>query len=305
MNRPVREEMIMKKFCAFILVLVVLAVGYGFVSGHIKLDNVEKLKGFPVMTSTAKAAPTIQESALKGAERIDDQIWSGIRNGDTGTVKQILTSMGCEDAEGFIKDNTNAARTMHSRHVHILAEAGDVCLAEAVHYQVTANGSKKSESNSWYWLYLRRENGKWQPGTFSAEEQNALEGPYYKLLPSALLDACNSGRNGTFFGNKMWTQRDGVENDFFSTNVAYMYQEEKGSVVIGVAMANGENKIKNMKSLTVTIKDEKLGQVLKIKSRCTASVLPGTVEIYEIRVPASKVKKGTWTTMYYDVHGDY
>ena len=305
MKRPAREEMIMKKFCAFILVLVVLAVGYGLMNGYIKVENVEQLKGLSFMTSTANAAPKSQESALKGAERIDDQIWSGIRNGHTDTVRQILMGMGMEDTEGFIRERTNEARTMNSRYVHILCEAGDVCVAEAVHYLVTTSGSKWSESNSGYWLYLRKENGKWQPGTFTEKEVDALNEQYNKLFPSALLDAQYSGRNCCLIGNKMWTRRDGVESGCFLTNVAYVYQEEKGSVVIGVAMANGEKVIRNMKSLTVTVKDDKLGQVLKVKSRCTASVLPGTVEIYEIRVPASKVRKGTWTYVHTQVHSDY
>ena len=299
----------MKKFFVFVLVAIILAVGYGVHTGYIRLTNVSG--GYtPVAVSKAKASAAEsvkQESALRGAERLDEEIWSGIRRGDNETAKALLMDMGYDEegALSFISEHANPAAAMNKRYVHILAEADDICVAEAVHYLVTVSGSHKDESDSGYWLYMRRENGKWKPGTFSEEETAPLDEQYAKLFPSAWVDAANAGRNATLFGNKMWTKRDGVIDGFFQTNVVYMHQEENGETVIGVVLANGENIIRNMKSLTVTIKDDKLGQVLKHKEKCSASVLPGTAEIYELRVPASKVKKGTWTTMHADVHSDY
>ena len=103
----------------------------------------------------------------------------------------------------------------------------------------------------------------------------------------------------------MWTQPDGVYSGVFTAETAYMYQENGGDVIVVVKLANGTNAIQKMTSITVTMTDEKLGQLLKATEKAGVSVLPGTVEMYEIRVPASKVRKGTWGSIHSDVHIDY
>ncbi len=191
---------------------------------------------------------------------------------------------------------------------YIIAEDENVCVAEAVHYLVTfTNGGKDySESNSSYWLYLRKTDGKWEvTPSYSDEEAEALNEALNRPYKAEAIEAVSSGRNAATFGNRMWTQQDGVEEDVYLANTTYMYQEANGDVVVIVSLANGTNAIKHVEEISVTITDDKLGQILKRTEKCSVSVLPGTVELYEIRVPASAVKKGVWGTMHSDVNTTY
>lgn len=311
-RRQKKGEGNMKKFFATVLVLAILAGGYMVLNGKIDPGSIINTKENPLTYTTGKAetATVREESTLDAAKRIDDQIWNGIRRGDTNSVISVLAGMGYseEDARSFIASHTNEAAAMNKRHVHILAEAGDVCVAEAVHYLVTfTNGGKDSnQSNSGYWLYMRKKDGKWETATsFSEEEVAALDEVYQQLFRPEAIEAGNTNGNFAVFGNKMWTQPDGVYSGVFTAETAYMYQENGGDVIVVVKLANGTNAIQKMTSITVTMTDEKLGQLLKATEKADVSVLPGTVEMYEVRVPASKVRKGTWGSIHSDVHIDY
>ena len=297
----------MKKFFAVILTLAILAGGYMILNGKIQLPESSGKKAANLISVSGKAeTKTREETAQAGAERLDRIIWAGIRGGGTEETVSMLSGMGY-DAEWVISTLRNSATAMNKRHVHILAEIGDVCVAEAVHYLVTKtnNGKDFSESNSHYWLYLRKADGRWEPATFSDEETEALDAQMKQAFRPEAIEAAEAGRNAANFGNWMWTRNDGVEEGVYIAETAYMYQEENGDVVAVIKLANGEKVIRKVTSVSLTVTDEKLGQVLKATDSCSVSVLPGTVELYEMRIPASKVKKGTWTTMNAHVHTEY
>ena len=301
----------MKKFVAFILIVFVLAGGYMFFSNNTAFTASPAAVPARKAASAAKAetVPVREESALEAAERIDSQIWSAMRNGNTEAALAPLLKMGCDEAEErqWIEGHKDAALAMKNRHVHILAEAENLCVAEAVHYLVTwtNNGKDWNENNSWYWIYMKKANGKWEPAALSEEEYGLLNESYYKHFKAEAIEAADAGRNMTCFGNKMWIQADGVEDSVFLQNVAYMYQDPKGNTPVVIALANGTGSIKNLNRISVTVKDDKLGQVLKVSEKVSVSVLPGTVKLYEITVPAKKVRRGTWTSMHADVNTHY
>ena len=300
----------MKKFFAVVLTLAILAGGYLVLSGQVRLfENPIREMSRMVSTSGKAERSSREESALDGAKRVDEQIWSGIRYGRTEEVVSILQGMGYtrEEAESFVSALRENAVAMNKRHVHIISESGDVCAAEAVHYLVTFTNGKKdwSESNCNYTLSLRKVDGKWEPTELSEEEAEVLDNIAAQAYKPEAVEAANAGRNMTRFGNLMWMQADGVEEGALITELAYMYQEENGDVVAVIKIANGEDIIRNMDSISLTVEDDNLGQVLKQKDRANARVLPGTVKLYEMRIPASKVKKGTWTSMHFNIHTDY
>ena len=304
----------MKKIFAAMLVLAILAGGYMALSGRIRpdevTDNLEKMNLTGYSGGKAETVSVRTESALEAAERLDEQLWSSIRRDDTKTAPNILMGMGYpeETAQQFISEHKNAATAMNKRYVHILAESGDLCVAEAVHYLVTyTNGGKDySESNSSYWLYLRRTDGIWAvTPSYNDEEAEILNEMLSRPYKAEANEAAAAGRNVAGFGNRMWTRQDGVEEGVYLANTPYMYQEANGDVVVIVCLANGTGAIKNVKEITVTLTDDKLGQVFKKTEKCSVRVLPGTVELYEFRVPASKVKKGTWGTIHSDVDTKY
>ena len=148
-------------------------------------------------------------------------------------------------------------------------------------------------------------NGKWEPSAFTEGETEALDKAISQNFTAEALEDGNNGLNFARFGNMMWTKHDGVEKGVYLANAAYMYQTAGGDVVLLVSLANGTDSIKNVTSITVTMKDDKLGKLFTVKESCSVRVLPGTRELYEIHVPASKVKKGTWTTIHTNVDTSY
>ena len=297
----------MKKFAAFILVLILAAGGYMFATGQLQISFPADRTNSPISHAAAESKSQPDESALDGMKRIDTQIWNAIKNGDESISVPILTASGWDetDCREYVRNNKADANALSKRVVHTIVEMDGLCLGEAIHYLVTGTKKDWDESNSSYQIRMRKVNGKWEPTVFSEEECEMLNEEYYKLYNEEAIDAALAGRNMSTFGNMLWIEPDGVEEGAYLAETAYMYQKKNGDVVIVVKLANGQDTIRHVKSISVTIKDDKLGQILKVKEKCSVSLLPGTVELYEITVKAGKVKKGTWGSMHSDVQTTY
>lgn len=291
----------MKKFAAFITLMVLVLGGYLFATGRVQISCDTGTIAGGAMAETVSHK---DETALEGMKRIDSQLWNAIKDGNEETAVSILTAAGWPegDSREYARSKKADAKALSQRYVHIVAEKDDVCFGEAVHYLVTGTNKNWNESNSSYNFCLKKVNGRWEPAVLNDEEAEKLNQVYYGLFKPEAVEAALAGRNMAQFGNYLWTEPDGVEQGAYIAEMAYMYQEEKGDVILVVKLANGKNEIVKMNSISVRIKDSKLGQIVNVKEKCNVSILPGTVELYEIRIKANKMKKGTWTNL--DAHID-
>ena len=297
------------------LIVIVLAVGWYLGAVEINID-LSRIKPESSSSETQQATKsTVKEdstSTRDEAERafadIDKKIWSSIQNHDQKTFESFFEDWDDADrplalniyAE-FEKDAPSLTRT----YTHILAESNGYYFAEALHYLTSSNGKQQHESDRSYTVYIQKTNGKWKLVTPDEDTLNALAKNIYSLCPEELKGAVNNNRNCMFFGNYYWMNSRGVFENVITSNVIYAWQNKDGSVDVAVSIANGENTIRRITKLTVTLKDEKLGQILKASESINLQVLPGTREIYTIHVKPGKVRKGTWTTMSFSTDIDY
>lgn len=310
----------MKSFGKFIgvvctLIVIVLAVGWylGAVEINIDLSRI-KLESSSsetqqVTKSTVKEDNTsTRDEAERAFADIDKKIWSSIQNHDQKTFESFFEDW--DDADKPLALNIYAefekdAPSLTRAYTHILAESNGYYYAEALHYLTSNNGKEHHESDRSYTVYIQKTNGKWKLVTPDEGTLNALAENIYSLCPEEFQDAVSNDRNCMFFGNFYWMNIRGVYENVVTSNVAYAWQNKDGSVDVAVSIANGENTIHKITKLIVTLKDEKLGQILKANESINLQILPGTREIYTIHVKPGKVRKGTWTATTTSTHIDY
>lgn len=325
----------MKSFGKFIgvvctLTVIVFAVGWylGAVEISIDLSRIQlessntKTQQAKVLTVKEKANKAEEEKATivkedntstrEEAERafadLDKRIWTSVKNRDQKTFESIFENLDDADKQimlGAYPDWEKEAPSLTKTYTHIMAEANGYYLAEAIHYLTSNNGKEHHESDRTYTIYIQKTNGKWILVSPDDDTRTVLTKKVHSLCPEEFQDAVNNNRNCMFFGNFYWLDSRGVFENVVTSNAIYAWQNKDGSVDVAVSIANGENTIHKVTKCTVTLKDEKLGQILKVTESISLQVLPGTREIYTFHVKPGKIRKGTWTTMTSSTHIDY
>lgn len=311
------------KFIGIVCTLIVIVFSVGWYLGaveinidlsHINLESSEhkaqqaKIRSVKEKTNnTVDKATSIKEdntSTLEEAERafadLDKKIWSCIKNRDQKAFESIFEDFDDANKQlvlDLYTDFEKDAPSLTKTYTHIVAEANGYYFAEAIHYLTTVNGNKQDESDRSYTFYIKKTNNKWKPIIPDEDTSTTLINNFYSTCPEGLQDAFNNNRNNMFFGNFYWLNSRGVYENVMTSNVVYAWQNKDGSVDVAVSIANGQNIIHKVTKCTVTLKDEKLGQILKVTEPINLQVLPGTREIYTFHVKPGKVRKGSWTTM--------
>ena len=299
------------KFIGVVCTLIVIALFIGNITGAVtiiidpSLINLESIKSSVVQSPKANTTKTeLPTDTIDEAERafaqIDKQLWSSIVKKDQKSINQLISGLNKSDQQtaldlfsSFQKDAPSLTKT----YTHIICEANGYYWGEAIHYLTTRNGSKTDESDISYRVSIHKKDGIWKIASSDSDTETALSEALYRNYPQELVDAAYANRNASFFGNFFWLNDRGVYEDVITSNCIYAWQNQDGSVDVGVCIANGEKTIHHITKCTVTLKDNKLGQILKATESLDLQVLPGTREIVTIHVKSSKVRKGTWTTM--------
>lgn len=302
----------MRRFAKFIgimctITVIVLSLGWAVGAVTIKIDlshlnDFVKSSAGPAKKNTGRetAPVTTLDEAECAFANMDRKLWSYIVKKDRDSMGAMFSGLKVSDREymldlfdSFRKD----APSLTKSYTHIIAEADGCYYGEAIHYLATRQGNQSHESDRYYRYAIKKTNGSWKCVSVDADTESALADNLYSRFPEGFQEAYHANRNAFVFGNMYWMDDRGVYENAVASNCIYAWQNKDGSVDVGVSIANGESVIHKVTKCTVTLKDEKLGQVLKMTQSLNLHVLPGTREIYIMHINASKVRKGTWTTM--------
>ena len=107
----------MKKFAAFILVLILAAGGYMFATGQLQISFPADRTNSPISHAAAESKSQPDESALDGMKRIDTQIWNAIKN---GMIDGVENKQYFGDLTGTVAGKTGTAQESRSKPDHAL-----------------------------------------------------------------------------------------------------------------------------------------------------------------------------------------
>ena len=150
------------------------------------------------------------------------------------------------------------------------------------------------EWDSYIWV-VSEKDGEWK-FDYSDEANEKLSDKIVDLYPAGYAKATNEGKNTAFFGtaNYMYVDETKVYEGCNNNELKYMYQNDDGSVVLGIWLANGTNNNIYYSSGTLTVTDETLGTVIDLSDlNVDTSVKAMNSRVVELTIPASEVMTGT------------
>ena len=121
-----------------------------------------------------------------------------------------------------------------------------------------------------------------------------------ELYHAGFVDAKLSGRNSVMFGSSyMYLDSSAVFKGFLETRVLFAWQQEDGSVCIGVFIANGTNENIAYKSADITLTDQTYGEILNVSGNVNWIIRANTSAVQYIVIDAVDIKTGTqqWTSI--------
>lgn len=187
----------------------------------------------------------------------------------------------------------------------VLAEAdGYYAVGNTFYIVAGTHPDTHMEWDSYIWM-VSEKDGEWKFDYSDALNEN-LSDKIVDLYPKGCVQAENEGRNKAFFGvtNYMYVDEAKVYEGCSNNELKYMYQNDDGSVVLGIWLANGTNNNIYYSSGTLTLTDDTLGTVFDLSDlKVDTSVKAMSSRVIELTVPASEVITGTqeWGHL----HGDF
>ena len=150
------------------------------------------------------------------------------------------------------------------------------------------------EYSSYIWIFSEK-NGEWK-FDYSDAANEIIANKMAELYPERYVQATNEGRNTAFFAdtNYMYLDESNVYEGCSNSELKYMYQNDDGSVVLGIWLANGSNNNIYYSSGTLTVTDDTLGTVIDLSDlNVDTSVEAMSSRVVELTVPASEIMTGT------------
>jgi len=212
------------------------------------------------------------------AELYRDTSEETIRN-DFDVTEEMLNKIGNYDRQIF----------------QVLAEAdGYYAVGNTFYIVAGTHPNTHMECGSYIWL-VSEKDGEWK-FDYSDGANEKLSDKIVDLYPAGYAQAANEGKNTAFFGtaNYMYVDETKVYEGCSNSELKYMYQNDDGSIVLGIWLANGTNNNIYYSTGTLTVTDETLGTVIDLSDlNVDTSVKAMNSRVVELTIPASEVMTGT------------
>ena len=234
-----------------------------------------------------------EEEVLAGWKGILDEAWRLSAEGDVNGMAELF---GCsyEDADGWVQMFKDSSYDNYdSENSYIIASADGYYCVETVYYLVTGTDPNTHQSSFNVNFPITWKDGKWVKADLVP---TSYTDNLFSLYDPGLKETFFSGRNGTTFGNFMFSNPDKVYHGCFTNEVYAAWQNEDGSVDISFVGVNGTSGIKSYKSVTITLTDDNLGTICNVtRSGFVDTIAPGRSKTFTVHVEPYEVMTGTNT----------
>lgn len=305
----------MKRFLAGLLAGILLAVlGLAVLDDHLGLSpralveqGVQAVGGLlgarqhAIVTALPVAQVTVAPvhrpdagDPIAAAERILEQR-AQTAGKDKEAFSKLYHNIQPQDLDqAFATNWENIARKHSNAWPMVLVREGNSALVSLNYYTVSGRHPKTNMKSSSMLLLLTHVDGAWLLEG-DAEVGQTLETKLLERFPAGFLAARRRGANAAMFGayNCMFLEERAVFQGCSNAEIKFAWQEEDGSVVLGVWIANGTGNNLYYTQCNVTIEDQKLGKVVTLQNVEVGEIVPAlTSRLVMLKVPAGKVRTG-------------
>lgn len=167
-------------------------------------------------------------------------------------------------------------------------------LVNVVYYIVSGTHPNTHMESKAFNIGVSNIDGNWKLNW--GDTMQAKTSALTNLASENCYNAQSNGRNAVLFGsgNYMYTSDAGVYEGCSNTTIAYAYQNEDGSVSVGIWLANGTGVNIYYYTGTLSITDDTLGTIFSVDN-CSidTSVRAGASTVIEVNIPAEQIQTGT------------
>lgn len=247
----------------------------------------------------------LSEEALAAAQ----ELYTNLK-AYAGTDSEAFAALYRDTSEDVIQSDYEAewpseANSDKQNYV-IINSSGNYYAVGVSDYAVSGTYPDSSVTYTNSTLLLSQEEGEWCLDYSDACRTAVNENFNSAVYPNEMVEAAEAGRSTTIFDESNYMYLDSLstyEGALYKT-VKFAWQNEDGSVTIGVWVANGTDEDITIASADyIILTDSELGEIVNISGTINETVKAGYNAMIYLTADADEVSSGTET--WSDVQADY
>ncbi len=252
--------------------------------------------------TTKQAVSKLDEETVKaGVQDLYNQLVE-YSVSDSAKFADLIEGASDEDIESYRQMFSGIYSEHYDREIVTVAQDNNpYYYVQVCSYTVAGTYPNASISDHYLTLPVSYDRSGWKLDN-SQGALDIMNSPenLQKMYPSGLWEAIQAGRNASAFGPWcLWLDETDVFVGDFDAEVFFMWQNEDGSVDVGVWYGNGLDGAVSVKQLSLTITDNDLGTVLDSTGSVSEMINTGYGRVVDYHFEASEVLTGTqeWGSM--------